>query len=90
MGLSSAQDLNPERCRGSQNFSPQERISQRMCEQIGVVEVPMISSQECVEVNNLERVEQFKTRYQKHYANDEDELETLWFLQEIENACHEA
>ena len=40
--------------------------------------------------NNLERFEQFKTRYQKHYANDEDELETLSPLQEIENACHEA
>ena len=40
--------------------------------------------------HNLESVEQFKTRYHKHYANDEDELETLWFLPEIENACHAA
>ena len=30
--------------------------------------------------NNLERVEQFKTRYQKHYANDEDELERCDFF----------
>ena len=30
--------------------------------------------------NNLERVEQFKTRYQKHYANDEDELNRYGFF----------
>ena len=30
--------------------------------------------------HNLERVEQFKTRYQKHYANDEDELERYGFF----------
>ena len=56
-------------------------ISERMCEQnTGFCEVPMISSQESVEVNNLERVEQFKTRHQKHYANDEDELESYGFF----------
>ena len=30
--------------------------------------------------HNLERVEQFKTRHQKHYANDEDELERYGFF----------
>ena len=30
--------------------------------------------------HNLERVEQFKTRYQKHHANDEDELERYGFF----------
>ena len=30
--------------------------------------------------NNLERVEQFKTQYQKHYENDTDELKRYGFF----------
>ena len=33
--------------------------------------------------HNLERVEQFKTRHQKHYTNDEDELERYDFFKKL-------
>ena len=55
-GCRGAQDLKPGGCRGSHKLFLQERISERMCKQIGISEVPKISSQEQILQRTVEQI----------------------------------
>ena len=55
--LKCSQIFQPGKCRASQKLFSQEPISERMCEQIGVVEVHPISSLEIVEAIEIANFE---------------------------------
>ena len=77
-GSWSAQDLKPGKGRGSQNIVPQERISERMSEQIGVLEVPKISSQEQILQRTVEQIlEEFGVPRVRGIAKSDDFIQEL-------------